>query len=53
VSWSGFARNLIVVTLGNIAGGALLVGLPYWYVARGQLRILAVRSVEEQGRPAA
>ena len=50
VSWAGFARNLGVVTLGNIVGGALLIGLPYWYVAHGQRRMLAVRPVEEEAR---
>ena len=53
VSWTGFARNLGVVTLGNIVGGALLIGLPYWYVAQGQRRMLAVRPVEEEARAAA
>ena len=53
VSWAGFARNLGVVTLGNIVGGALLIGLPYWYVAQGQRRMLAVRPVEEEARAAA
>jgi len=48
VSWVGFARNLGFVTLGNIVGGALLIGLPYWYVAEGQRRVQAVRAVEEQ-----
>jgi nitrite transporter NirC len=52
VSWMGFARNLTVVTLGNIVGGALLIGLPYWYVAQGQRRMLAVRPVEEEARAA-
>ncbi len=47
VSWAGFARNLTVVTAGNIVGGALLIGLPYWFVAQGQRRLLAVRTVEE------
>jgi Formate/nitrite family of transporters len=47
VSWAGFARNLTLVTAGNIVGGALLIGLPYWFVAQGQRRILAVRTVEE------
>jgi nitrite transporter NirC len=50
VSWAGFARNLGVVTLGNIVGGAILIGLPYWYVAQGQRRMLAVRAVEEETR---
>ena len=52
VSWVGFARNLAIVTLGNIVGGALLIGLPYWYVAQGQRRMLAVRPVEEEARTA-
>jgi len=52
VSWAGFARNLTVVTLGNIVGGALLIALPYWYVAQAQRRMLAVRPVEEDARAA-
>jgi formate transporter len=33
MTWSGFlARNLVPVTLGNIIGGALLVGGVYWFV---------------------
>jgi len=53
VSWAGFARNLAVVTAGNIVGGAVLVALPYWYVAQAQRRMLAVRPVEEETRAAA
>jgi nitrite transporter NirC len=52
VSWAGFARNLGLVTAGNVLGGALLVGLPYWYVAQGQRRV-AVRAVEEPAPVAA
>lgn len=48
VSWVGFARNLLVVTAGNIAGGALCIGLPYWYVAQGQRRMLALRAVPDE-----
>lgn len=33
-SWSGFAGNLIPVTLGNLLGGAGFVGLTYWAVYR-------------------
>lgn len=33
VSWAGFTRNLVPVTLGNILGGALFIGAVYWYVA--------------------
>ena len=33
VSWIGFFNNLIPVTLGNIVGGALFVGSPYWFIS--------------------
>lgn len=36
VSLSGFAANLIPVTLGNFVGGALILGLGYWYVGRSK-----------------
>jgi hypothetical protein len=33
LTWSGFiTQNLIPVTLGNIVGGAGMVGLVYWFV---------------------
>ncbi|MEI7754776.1 MAG: formate transporter FocA [Actinomycetota bacterium] len=33
ITWSRFlTRNLLPVTAGNIVGGALLVGLTYWFV---------------------
>jgi formate/nitrite transporter FocA (FNT family) len=33
LTWGNFiVNNLIPVTLGNIIGGAGLVGLVYWYV---------------------
>lgn len=33
ITWTEFfVNNLIPVTIGNIAGGALLVGVLYWYV---------------------
>jgi formate transporter len=33
LTWSGFLLdNLVPVTLGNIVGGALMVGLVYWFV---------------------
>lgn len=32
LSWGGLIHNLIFVTLGNIAGGMLFVGLSYWYL---------------------
>lgn len=33
VSWLGYFYNLVPVTLGNIVGGAVFVGAPYWYIA--------------------
>jgi formate transporter len=33
LTWSGFVlRNLLPVTIGNVIGGALLVGAVYWFV---------------------
>lgn len=34
LNWVGFARNLLPVTLGNIVGGAGMVGLVYWVIYR-------------------
>lgn len=45
INWLGFARNLILVSAGNLAGGALLVGLPYWFIARSQQRIAQLAAV--------
>lgn len=33
VSWTGWVWNLAPVTLGNIVGGAFLVGAAYWYIS--------------------
>ncbi|MGB9920967.1 MAG: formate/nitrite transporter family protein, partial [Moorellales bacterium] len=32
LSLAGLLRNLVPVTLGNVVGGAVLVGLTYWFV---------------------
>ncbi len=32
LTWGGFIGNLIPVTIGNIIGGAVLVGAVYWFV---------------------
>jgi nitrite transporter len=53
VSWLGFARNLSLVTAGNVVGGALFVALPYWYIALGQRRATTVRAVDEPQHAAA
>jgi formate transporter len=44
LSWVGFIHNLIPVTLGNLVGGAGLVGLVYWVIYR--------RDVSGGGKPA-
>lgn len=33
-TWLEFGRNLLFVGLGNLVGGALFVGVTYWYVAQ-------------------
>lgn len=40
ISLAGFAHNLTWVTLGNIIGGALFVGMAYWFTS--------VKKVQEQ-----
>ncbi|MCP4359913.1 MAG: formate transporter FocA [Chloroflexi bacterium] len=32
LTWSAFFANLLPVTIGNIIGGAFLVGLAYWFI---------------------
>ena len=32
ITWSGFVRNLVPVTLGNITGGGLFVAAVYWVI---------------------
>ncbi len=34
LSWAGLWHNLLPVTLGNLVGGAGLVGLVYWTIYR-------------------
>jgi formate/nitrite transporter len=34
LDWGGLARNLLPVTLGNLVGGAGMVGLVYWLIYR-------------------
>ncbi len=34
LNWTGLARNLLPVTLGNLVGGAGMVGLVYWVIYR-------------------
>ena len=32
LTWWNFAANLVPVTIGNIIGGAVLVGAVYWFI---------------------
>jgi len=32
LTWIGFLRNLVPVTVGNTIGGSLMVGLVYWFI---------------------
>jgi nitrite transporter NirC len=34
LSWLGYVQNLVPVTLGNIVGGALFVGVAYWFTSQ-------------------
>ena len=34
VNWVGLVRNLVPVTLGNLIGGSVFVGLVYWIIYR-------------------
>lgn len=33
ISWTGFLNNMVPVTLGNIVGGAVIIGAGYWYIS--------------------
>ncbi len=40
VTWGGFFHNIVPVTLGNIVGGSIFVGLVYWLIyAKGCKRV--------------
>lgn len=34
VSLAGLAHNLLIVTIGNLAGGAVFLALPYWFISK-------------------
>ncbi|WMT40814.1 formate/nitrite transporter family protein [Paenibacillus sp. D2_2] len=36
VTLAGLAANLIPVSLGNMVGGILFVGVPYWYIGKAK-----------------
>ncbi|WP_145019703.1 formate/nitrite transporter family protein [Paenibacillus sp. Y412MC10] len=39
VTWGGLAANLIPVTLGNMVGGSVFVGLAYWYMTKDKEKV--------------
>jgi len=51
ITWGGFMHNLVPVTLGNIVGGAVVVGAAYAFVARGQIRSEEAREAEPAASP--
>ena len=34
ISWLGYIKNLVPVSIGNLIGGAIFIGLAYWYIAK-------------------
>ena len=48
VSLTGLGYNLTWVTLGNIVGGALFVGMAYWYAATSVKKSASVDSRDEE-----
>lgn len=50
LTWSGFlVNNLLPVTIGNIIGGAVMVGAVYWFIYLRPKRSPASPSMPEQG----
>jgi nitrite transporter NirC len=44
ISLAGFGYNLTWVTLGNIVGGALFVGMAYWFAASKQMKPISIKN---------
>ncbi|MFL5307689.1 MAG: formate/nitrite transporter family protein [Polyangia bacterium] len=44
LTWGGFIHNLVPVTLGNIVGGAVVIGASYYFIALGEQRADARQS---------
>lgn len=50
LTWSGFAiNNLLPVTLGNIIGGSLVVGLAYWFAFLRPRAVQVAPAPQESG----
>jgi formate/nitrite transporter len=50
LTWSNFITNLVPVTIGNAVGGALMVGLIYWFVYLRPATRASPRSASAQSR---
>jgi formate/nitrite transporter len=50
LTWSNFIANLVPVTIGNAAGGALMVGLIYWFVYLRPAALASKSPAPSQGR---
>jgi nitrite transporter NirC len=44
ISLAGLGHNLTWVTLGNIVGGALFVGMAYWFAASKIMKPLSIKN---------
>lgn len=44
VSFGGVFHNLIFATLGNIVGGALFIGFPYWFASRKNITVVKIEN---------
>ena len=48
VTWGGmFGSNLLPVTIGNIIGGAICVGVAYWYIYLKRAKRIDILTSEE------
>ncbi|TDX48410.1 formate/nitrite transporter family protein [Orenia marismortui] len=47
ITIAGYLRNLVPVTLGNIVGGALLIGAVYWYVSNNSTETNIDQDIKE------
>jgi formate/nitrite transporter FocA (FNT family) len=49
LTWAGFVRNMVPVTLGNIVGGSVMVGLVFAIVYRRDVMSGALSAGERDG----
>ncbi|MEJ2110297.1 MAG: formate/nitrite transporter family protein [Acidobacteriota bacterium] len=48
LNFTGFMNNLVPVTLGNIVGGTLMVGMVYWFIYLRHLMPMAAKDGEKK-----